>query len=93
MHRWDARLTDDDALAEELAPDDALPEDERVLKTVHVPILLERLVEAVDRREEEQRVRVLEERHPCGALSNASVWVGGGRERYVRLSAHRRRRR
>ena len=59
-----ARLTDDDALAEELAPDDALPEYERVLQAVHAPVLGEALVEAADGREEDDGVDVVEVRVP-----------------------------
>lgn len=62
------RRTDDDALGEEFRLNDALPQQERVLKPVDASVFREELVEARDGGEEQDRVRVVEERIPGRAL-------------------------
>ena len=61
-------------LAQQLVRADHLPQLVAVLQPIDAPVLRELLVEAADRREEDDRVHVVEVGWPLGALGYG-VWV------------------
>ena len=65
------RLTNNDDFLEDLRLANALPENERVLKTIDPPVLGKPLIEGGDRSKEQYGMYIRKEREPGGTLETA----------------------